>query len=124
MDNQPNVEKLVIQWLNGLAEVTEAWPVSGDIPKTRPESFITVDRTGGPREAMVLDAAVVLIEVYHKTSRSTASDMANYIADQAPSLPAFAENITGANVNSVVNLDDIIGEYSRYQVYLDVYNRR
>lgn len=124
MDNQPNTELLVIAWLKSLAEVTDAWPVSGDLPATRPDSFITVDRTGGPREAMVLDAAVILVEVYHKTSRVTASQMANYIADQVPLLPAYAESITGATVNSLVNLDDIIGEYSRYQLYIDVYNRR
>lgn len=124
MDNQPNTELVVIAWLNSLAEVTDTWPVSGDLPKSRPDSFVTVDRTGGPREAMVLDAAVILIEVYHKTSRATASNMANYIADQVPTLPVFAESVTGAKVNSLVNLDDIIGEYSRYQLYLDVYNRR
>lgn len=124
MDNQPNTELLVIAWLKSLAEVTTDWPVSGDMPKVRPDSFITVDRTGGPRTAMVLDSAVILIEVYHKTSRVTASQMANYIADQVSQLPVYAESITGATVNSLVNLDDIIGEYSRYQLYLDVYNRR
>ena len=123
MDN-PNTEKLVIGWLGSLSEVDENWPVSGDKPKSLPDQFILVDRTGGPREAMVLDRAEILIEVYCKDSRVTASDMANYIADQIPTLPAYAESITGATVNSVVNLDDIIAQYSRYQVYIDVNNRR
>lgn len=123
MDN-PNVEKIVIAWLQSLSEIDEDWPVSGDKPKSMPPQFILVDRTGGPRESMVLDKAEILIEVYCKDSRVTASDMANYIADQVPQLPGYAESITHADVNSVVNLDDIIAEYSRYQVYLDVYNRR
>lgn len=123
MDN-PNVEKLVIAWLQTLGEIDESWPVSGDKPAPLPDQFILVDRTGGPREAMVLDQAEILIEVYSKDSRSTASDMANYIADQIPQLPAYAESITGAKVNSVVNLDDLIAQYSRYQVYVDVNNRR
>lgn len=123
MDN-PNTEKLVISWLQSLSEVDNTWPVSGDKPKTPPAQFILVDRTGGPREAMVLDRAEILIEVYCKDSRVTASDMANYIADQVPTLPAFSESITGATVNSLINLDDLISEYSRYQLYVDVNNRR
>jgi hypothetical protein len=123
MDN-PNVEKLVIAWLGTLSEVTTDWPVSGDKPKSLPPQFIIVDRTGGPREAMVLDRAEILVEVYCKDSRTTASDMANYIADQVQFLPAYAESITHASVNSLINLDDLVGEYSRYQLYLDVYNRR
>lgn len=122
--DSPNTETLVIQWLSSLAPVYGTWPVSGDVPKNQPPQFITVDRTGGPREAMVLDNASILIEVYHKTSSLQASTLANYIADQVPQLRAWAESITGANVNSVVRLDDIIGEYYRYQVYVDVRNRR
>lgn len=120
----PNTETLVIEWLSSLPDVYGAWPVSGDIPGTRPAQFITVDRTGGPREAMVLDNAAILIEVYHKTSSLAASTLANSIADQVPQLRAWAESITGASVNSLVRLDDIIGEYNRYQIYIDVYNRR
>lgn len=123
MDN-PNTEKIVIAWLASLTEIDGDWSVSGDKPATLPDKYILVDRTGGPRGAMVLDQAQILIEVYHKDSRTTASDMANYIADQIPQLPAYAESITGATVNSVVNLDDLIAEYSRYQVYCDVNNRR
>lgn len=117
-----NIEVIVIEWL-----ASQGWsdyPVSGDIPKTRPDSFITVDRTRGGREAMVLDRAEILIEVYNKDSRLDASNKANEIADLVPSLLFYNENITRAQVNSVVSLDDIIGQYRRYQVYCDVYFRR
>ena len=73
---------------------------------------------------MVLDRAEILIEVYHKTSNLTASDMADLIADRIVELEAFEHNITHASVNSVVDLDDLIGQYNRYQVYCDVYHRR
>ena len=122
--DKPNIENLIISWVQSLAEVTTDWPVSGDKPATAPAQFILVDRTGGPRIAMVLESASILIEVYHKTSRSIASEMANYIADNVHLLPNYAESITGATVNSLVNLDDIISEYSRYQLYIDVNNRR
>ena len=117
-----NIESTVIAWLETI--VDNDWPVSGDKPKDAGDQFILVDRTGGPREAMVLDKAEILIEVYHKNSRATAADLADQIADAVVQLEAFSENITHASVNSVVNLDDLLSQYHRYQVYCDVYNRR
>lgn len=117
-----NVEKIVVDWLTSL--VGDSWPVSGDKPQRLPSQYILVDRTGGPRENMVLDKAEILIEVYHKTSRVIASDKANDIADHIVDLYAHDENITHATVNSVVNLSDIIGQYHRYQIYCDVWCRR
>lgn len=117
-----NIEVLVIDWLATVAG--EDYPVSGDKPKTPPDSFILVDRTGGPREAMVLDRASILIEVYNKNSRLAASDKANEIADIIRQLEAYDDNITHAEINSVVNLPDTIAQYNRYQVYADVYYRR
>ncbi len=116
-----NVEKLVIEWLDD--EFGSTWPVFGDQPKTRPVKYIIVDRTGGAREAMVLDSAEILIEVYHKTSRVEASDKAAEIADVLHEL-LEVESITKAKVNSVIKLDDTINQYFRYQIYCDVFNRR
>lgn len=126
MSNKPNVEIIVIAWLNENAGA--GWTAYGDKPKTTntselPEQFILVDRTGGPRESMVLDAAEILIEVYHKSSRQIASEKANELADMIPELLQH-ESITRAAVNSVVKLDDTIGQYYRYQIYCDVFNRR
>lgn len=117
-----NVEVLVKEWLETF--VGDDYPVSSEKPKTPPASFILVDRTGGPREAMVLDRASILIEVYHKTSRLDASEKANEIADRIIELVAFDQNITHADVNSLVSLDDVIAQYRRYQIYCDVYHRR
>lgn len=116
-----NVEKEVLTWLETF--VTDSWPVFGDQPKEKPESYILVDRTGGPREHMVLDKAEILIEVYHKASRVAASDKAQLIADAMPSL-LNTESITHAEVNSLVKLDDTINVYFRYQLYCDIYCRR
>ena len=117
-----NIEVIVIEWLQSVADA--AYPVSGDKPKTPPATYILVDRTGGDREAMVLDRAEILIEVYNKDSRLAASNEANRLADLVPALKAYHENITRADVNSVVNLPDLIGQYQRYQVYCDIYFRR
>ena len=118
-----NVEARVIKWLTGVAGA--GWLVAADKLKGRqlPEKFILVDRTGGAREAMVLDMAEILIEVYHRTSRLEASEQANKIADVITDLLQYDE-ITKAKVNSVVHLDDTLNQYYRYQIYVDVYNRR
>lgn len=120
MDN--DVEVITVNWLNSI--LGEGWAASGSKPKDTPDQYVLVDRNGGAREAMVLDRAVILIEVYHKSSRSTAKDKANEIADRIRELEAYAHNITHADVNSVVHLPDLITQYERYQVYCDIYCRR
>lgn len=119
--DKANVEIEVIGWLGSI--LSDTWLVFGDKPEDLPTSYVLVDRTGGGREAMVLDQAEILIEVYHKSSRQIASDMAYEIADAIPNLTSI-ECITRAKVNSVVNLDDTITQYHRYQIYCDVFCRR
>jgi hypothetical protein len=120
MASNENLEVIVIDWLKTFAGV----PVSSEKPKEPPVSYVLVDRTRGAREAMVLDRAEILIEVYHKSSRLTASNLANVIGDRLPELLSLNNDITHADVNSIVSLDDLIGGYRRYQVYCDIYHRR
>lgn len=123
MANLPNdVEEIVIAWLNVI--LGTGWTAYGDKPKQTPNQYVLVDRAGGPRVAMVLDAAQILIEVYHKDNRKAAKDKANEIADRIPELKIYAHNITTAEVNSVVHLPDLIGQQQRYQVYCDIACRR
>jgi len=117
-----DVEAVVIAWLNSI--VGTGWAAHGDKPDNAGDQYILVDRTGGPRESMVLDKAEILIEVYHKTSRATAKNKANDIADRVIELCAYNANITRAKVNSVVNLDDTLAQYHRYQIYVDVWGAR
>lgn len=126
MANLPplDVEETTIAWLNTI--LPNGWVAAGDKPvgDNLPAQFVTVDRTGGPRIKMVLDAAQILIEVYSNVSRKAAKDVALSIADQIPNIRAVSDNLTHASVNSVVNLDDLIGDYHRYQVYCDISGRR
>lgn len=117
-----NLEVLVKNWLDTFVGVE--YPVSTKKPKNSPASYILIDRTGGPRESMVLDRAEILIEVYNKSDRLAASNKANQIADRIVELEAFNHNITHADINSVVSLDDLLGQYERYQIYCDIYHRR
>lgn len=117
-----DAEVLVVSWLNSI--LGSGWAAHGDKPDNAPEQYVLVDRTGGPRESMVLDKAEIMIEVYHKTSRATAKDKANDIADRIIELEAYHQDITHAAVNSVVNLDDLLGQFHRYQIYVDVWCSR
>lgn len=117
-----DVEATVIAWLNSI--LPNGWTAYGDKPDTPGNQYVLVDRTGGPRENIVLDKAEILIEVYHKDSRATAKNLANDLADQIIALESYSENITHASINSVVNLDDTLAQYHRYQVYCDVWGAR
>jgi hypothetical protein len=117
-----DVEVIVVAWLNSI--LGTGWAASGSKSKEAGEKYVLVDRAGGPRVAMVLDAAQILIEVYHKDSRSAAKNKANEIADRIVELKAYAHNVTTAEVNSVVHLPDLLGQYERYQVYCDISCRR
>lgn len=117
-----DVEAVVVAWLNSI--LGSGWVAYGDKPNNAPAQYVLVDRTGGPRESMVLDKAEILIEIYHKTSRATAKTKANDIADQVVALEAYSADITHASVNSVVNLDDTLAQYHRYQIYCDVWGAR
>ena len=116
-----NVEAMVIKWLN---DTLADYHASSNTPKTLPKRFILVDRTGGQREAMLGDAAEILIEVYDKNSRADCSAIANWIADHIHKLAEVYDNITIAKVNSVISLDDTAKQYHRYQIYVDVFHSR
>ena len=116
-----NVEAIVISWLRDLVP---GYPASSDAPKTLPSRFILVRRTGGNRVAMVGDNAEILIEVYDKKSRADCSEIASFIADHIGQLREEYENITRAEVNSNISLDDVNKVYYRYQIYCDIFHRR
>lgn len=121
-DFDNDVEEIVIAWLNSV--LGAGWSASGKKPSNIPDQYVLVDRAGGPRIAMVLDAAQITIEFYHKDSRTAAKNKANEIADRIVELKNYSHNITTADVNSVVHLPDLITGYERYQVYCDISCRR
>lgn len=121
MSRRENLEAMVIAWLRDLVP---GYPASSDTPKTLPNQYILVERTGGAREAMLGDNAEILIEVYDKDSGYDCAEIANFIADKLVDLTVEYENITRAVVNSVIRLDDTNKQYHRYQVYCDVFHSR
>lgn len=117
-----DVEAVVVAWLNSI--LPSGWAAHGDKPDDNPEKYVLVSRTGGPRENIVLDKAEILIEIYHKTSQSAAKNVMLDIADRVIDITSYSENITRAKVTSTVNLDDLLAQYERYQIYCDVWGAR
>lgn len=122
MDNT-NVEVIIYNWLKNNDKKNE-WNISADLPTSniRPDKFIVFDRTAGGRQDMVLDQATILVEIYHKTSRIKASNKAQELASKATEM-LEQESVTHVDVNSIVHLDDTIGGYHRYQLYINIYKR-
>ena len=121
MSRKENLEAVVIAWLR---ELVPGYPASSDTPKTLPDRFILVERTGGAREAMLGDNAEILIEVYDKESRYDCSEIANFIGDHIIELTQDYENVTHASINSIISLDDTQKQYHRYQIYCDIFHSR
>lgn len=112
-----DVEDVTLLWLKGWLPAD--WKPFTQKPDQVPDHYILIDRTGGPREAMSLDRAEILIETYHKTDRRAAKEMALQIGNRIKELE-LVHNVQGATVNSTVRLDDTLTKYWRYQVYCDI----
>jgi hypothetical protein len=111
-----NIEAALIAWLGVRCEV----PVSADVPAKRPPAFITVERTGGPRENVVVDRPAIAIQCWAET-RDKALQLAY-------SIDAILLGFTGvAGVNKVIrgslyNFPD--GKNPRYQIVVDFVTTR
>lgn len=52
-------------------------PVVSEIPPTRPQEFIRVLRTGGPRETLVSEAAQITVEAWAQTKARASELLSN-----------------------------------------------
>ena len=116
-----NLEAIIIEWLN---ELIPDYPCSSDRPKTLPEKYSLVERTGGPRIAILGDSASIRIEIYDKTSKPDCAETADFIADNIWQLEQDYADVTSASVNSVIPNEDTERQYYCYEIYLDVFYSR
>lgn len=60
-----DIEDVLSTYLEGrLADYSRAVPVSVTVPNPRPDEFVTVRRTGGPRRDLVTDAPILAVECW------------------------------------------------------------
>ena len=67
-----NIEKFLIDYLRPLLpDVT----VASDVPNQRPEKLVTIERTGGGADSIVLDRPLIMVQCW-ASSRVKACDLA------------------------------------------------
>lgn len=114
-----NAETLLVEAING-AEVLKAQDLtaSTDIPRPRPDTFITVELTGGPVERY--RAVPVLAVQVWGPSRTEASRLAGavsgWLRDELPLDPRIGR----VTVSSVYNFPDPDSRSARYQLTVEL----
>lgn len=109
-----NGEALIVAYLNGLAgRPAEAFM---DVPKNRPARFITVERTGGPREH-VRELPMLAVQCWAE-SRWQASELARATAANLEGIVAHP-SVGRVVVSSTYNFPSPDGE-PRYQLVVDL----
>lgn len=109
----PDATALVISWLS----VHLVEPVTSDVPNPRPEAFVTVDRTGGPRRNLIADNPQITVEAWGAT-KEEAHDLAQ--AARAYVHTLLGETVNGAFVSRVdelsgpANLPDPLSDQPRF----------
>lgn len=101
-----NVEAAIVAHLR-----ENGFDAYADVPNPRPAEFVTVERTGGPSDAVRLDRPVVAVQAW-AASRYEASELMNRVDDCMKSITANAE-ITKCKRNSMYNYPD--ESQARYQ---------
>ena len=93
----PDAESLVIDHLND--NMTE--PVHGTVPNPRPDTFVTVTRTGGPKRNIVTDEPTLTVDSWAQT-KATAHDLAQEARGLINSL--LGQSLNGVPVKRVDEL--------------------
>ena len=84
----PDVEALLVGWI---PTAIPGVPAFTRIPHPRPERFVRVFRTGGPRTGLVIDQAQVTLECWDTNSVAA--------AQMARTLRAHVGALTGARID-------------------------
>jgi hypothetical protein len=108
------IEEIIIEYLGNILTV----PVSADVPKDRPVSFVTVEQTGGSKEGISIDSATVAVQSWSKT-RYHAASLADAVDKE---MLSFAQESVILKVirNSKYNFPDPDGKQARYQGVYDI----
>ena len=109
-----NIEQVIIKHLTAALDV----PVKADVPKNRPERFVTVERVGGQLAYYVFDHADIAVQAWAPT-RHEASELIE-LADTAMHRITEITNITKVARNSITNFPDPDDKLSRYQGYYEL----
>lgn len=108
-----NIESALVGYLSGSLDCR----VSADVPNPRPGGLVTVERTGGGKESLVIDRPTVAIQCWGKT-RADALALARDVETAMDAAPTQAWCYT-ASKNSDYYFPGEGGE-PRYQLVYDL----
>lgn len=108
-----NIETRIIAYLNERGFQTYA-----NVPVTRPERFLTVERTGGGIDNYVIDRPTVAIQAWGK-KRLDASELAYSVKDAMVQM-ASEKDICKVSINTIYNFPDLESGSARYQLVVDL----
>lgn len=124
----PDIEDLLSSYLeNQLALHGNPVSVHIQIPITRPESFVTMPRVGGPRRGLVVDSATISVDSWAKRP-AAAFQLATVVRGIIGALPGvtLGDNYPIYRVDEFTgpgNMPDPLSMHSRYTQAFSVWVR-
>lgn len=111
-----DIEELLVAYLSENLDI----PVAADVPENTDEieSFISLERTGGHFDSIVLDHPTVAIQCW-ATTRKYAKDLAYQVDSFIRAMPDVYYNVADVSRNSLYNFPDIKTRKPRYQLVAD-----
>lgn len=86
-----------------------------EVPKDKPERFISLERTGGPFEDMILDKPIVVILCWAE-SRLEAKNLALKVDSLVRSMADDIDDVVESSRQSLFNSPDPTSHKPRYQI--------
>lgn len=111
-----DIEELLVEYLSECLDV----PVAADVPENTDEleRFVSLERTGGAFDSIVLDHPTVAIQCW-ATTRKHAKDLVYRVDELVRAMPDVYYNVADATRNSLYNFPDINTRKPRYQLVVD-----
>ena len=111
-----DAEREVVDYLNGAGVGATAYY---DVPADRPESFVVVERTGGPRTDIVVERPMLDVQCW-ASGRRDAALLADAVADALRAMPDAVAGCFHAGVTSTYRDTDLESGTPRYHVVCEI----
>lgn len=107
------IEEFIVDYLSGVLSD----PVFGDVPSPVPQSFVTVEKTGGRRENKI-SSATIAVQAW-AASRADAADLCAAVEAAMEAIVAEPE-ISRCALDSSYNFPDLSRKKPRYQAVFSI----
>lgn len=112
-----DAERAVVDHLNG-SEVGA--PAYYDVPASRPDAFVTVERTGGATGEGMTETPLMVARCW-APSRRSAAELGDAVRAALVRLPETVADVSGVSVTSAFRDVDLESGTPRYQLVFQMY---